>query len=261
MGDYNTAINPLGSIPDINIIIETIKYFNNTRDITKTEKEFVEGNAFGFDITSSRKRFFSVIKKIFLVEPDKLDNKFFIKTVSQNRLNLYLKRGILYLEVCRKNRLFFDITLKLVYKKYKENRKLITSNEVFDFLISIEKDTKISKWSESTIKTIATKYISFMKRMGYFEKEKKYKSSFSFPRPDEKIISYIVYLLKIAGKSDNEILQSHLFTTFMLTEEEKIELLKKGSLAGYYNFNLSGNKNAIFELQYEGEEIIDELFR
>ena len=47
----------------------------------------------------------------------------------------------------------------------------------------------------------------------------------------------------------------------MLTEEEKIELLKKGSLAGYYNFNLSGNINAVFELTYDREEVIDELFR
>ena len=46
----------------------------------------------------------------------------------------------------------------------------------------------------------------------------------------------------------------------MLTEDKKIELLKKGSLAGYYDFSLSGNKNAIFELNYGKEEIIDELF-
>jgi len=65
MKNYNTAINPLGSISDLNVIIETIKSFNKN-GLDDTKDEFIEGNAFGFEITSSRKRFFTVIKKLYL---------------------------------------------------------------------------------------------------------------------------------------------------------------------------------------------------
>jgi len=257
---YNTAINLLGGIADINIIIETIKYFNKTSDLDKTKEKFVEGNAFGFDITSSRKRFFSVIKKLFLINPQEKDNQFFIDTISKEYSNINFKKNILYIEVCRKNDLFADITLNLIKNKYGENRRLISSSEIVDFLKDYGKGTKVGDWSDITVKKISSKYNTFMKKLGYFQKENRIKSSFNFPYPNEKIITYIVYLLKISGKVDNEIYNSKLFQAFMLTEDKKIELLKKGSLAGYYDFSLSGNKNAIFELNYRKEEIIDELF-
>lgn len=259
MKNYNTAINPLGSISDINVIIETIKYFNKN-GLEATKEEFIQGNVFGFNITSSRKRFFSLIKKLFLKNTDNQANQFFINTISNDQPSHNIKKAILYLEVCRKNDLFQDITCNLVYKKYQENRRLITSNEVFDFLMDFGQDTKITEWSESTIKTIASKYITFLKRLGYFKKEDSKKSSFNFPYPDKKVITYIVYLLKAAKKVDNEIYNSKLFQAFMLTENKKIDLLKKGSLAGYYDFSISGNKNSIIELNYKKEAIIDELF-
>jgi hypothetical protein len=157
--------------------------------------------------------------------------------------------------------LFADITEHLVYKKYQENRKLIESAEILDFLNEFGEGTKITDWSESTQKIIATKYITFMKRLGLFKKEKRYKSVISFSYPDKKIITYLVYQLKLTDLSDNEIFTSAMFKALMLTENQKVELLKKGSLSGYYDFNFSGSKNASFELHYSREEIIDELFR
>jgi len=261
LNNYNTAINPLGSIPDINIIIETIKDYGLKEDLARTKEEFIQGNAFGFNLSSSRKRFFSVIKKIYLNNLEHVDKKFFINTISSNIPATNFKKAILYLETCRNNDLFCELSCNLIYNKHLENRRLITSGEIFDWLQDFGRETKISDWSESTVKIICSKYISFLRRLGYLSKEKGHKSSFSFPYPDEKIITYLVYLLITAGKTDNQTYNSNLYRAFLLSEEEKIELLKKGSLAGYYNFNLSGNKNAVFELTYDREEVIDELFR
>ncbi|PXV70132.1 putative inner membrane protein DUF1819 [Halanaerobium congolense] len=260
MKNYNTAINPLGSISDPNVIIETIKYYNQ-HGLEAAKEEFIEGNAFGFDITSSRKRFFSVINKLFLKDSEQKDKKFFIETISNSRPNNSFKRTLIYLEAFRSNDLFADITEHLVYKKYQENRKLIESAEILDFLNEFGEGTKITDWSESTQKIISTKYITFMKRLGLFKKEKSRKSLISYSYPDEKIITYLVYQLKQTDLSDNEIFNSAMFKALMLTENQKVELLKKGSLAGYYDFNFSGAKNASFELHYSREEIIDELFR
>ena len=260
MKDYNTAINPLGSIADPNVIIETIKYYNEY-GLKATKEEFVEGNAFGFDITSSRQRFFSVINKLLLKDSDNKAKKFFIKAVSSAKPNNSFKRSLIYLEAFRTNDLFADITEHLVYKKYQENRKIIESAEILEFLKDFGEDTKIIEWSESTLKIIGSKYNSFMKRIGFFKKEKRYKSLISFPYPDEKIITYLVYQLKMEGLSDNDIYDSNMFKALMLTENQKVELLKKGSIAGFYDFNFSGAKNASFELHYSREEIIDVLFR
>jgi hypothetical protein len=259
MKDYNTAINPLGSISDPNVIIETIKYYNE-HGLEAARKEFIEGNAFGFDITSSRKRFFAVINKLFLKDSEQKDKDFFIDTISDSSPNNSFKRTLIYLEVFCSNDLFADITEHLVYKKYQENRKLIESAEILDFLNDFGENTKISEWSESTQKMISSKYIAFMRRVNLFKKEGRSKSLISFPYPDKKLITYLVYQLKQSDLSDNEIFNSSMFKALMLTENQKVELLKEGSLAGYYDFNFSGAKNASFELHYSREEIIDELF-
>ncbi len=260
MKNYNTAINPLGSISDPNVIIETIKYYKE-HGLEAAKKEFIEGNAFGFDITSSRKRFFAVINKLFLKDGEDKAKEFFINTISSSKPNNSFKRTLIYLEAFRSNDLFADITEYLVYKKYQENRKIIESAEILDFLNDYGEDTKITEWSESTQKMISSKYSAFMRRVDLFKKEGRSKSLINFPYPDKKIITYLVYQLKLDGLSDNEIFNSAMFKALMLTENQKVELLKEGSLAGYYDFNFSGAKNASFELHYSREEIIDELFR
>jgi len=260
MKEYNSAINILGGISDINVIIETIRYFKNN-DLKAAKEEFVSGNAFGFDISSSRKRFFSLIKKYFLVDPEKPENKFFMESITNKNTSSHFRSLILYIEFFRKNDLFRDITKELVYNKYKENRRLITTNEIVDFLSDFGRNTKIDDWSEITIKKICSKYNTFMNKLELFEKDKRYKFMITNPAPDEKVITYLIYLLKLSGLTGNEIYQSDLFESLFLDENKRIELMKKGSLAGYYDFNFSGAKNASFELHYSREEIIDELFR
>ena len=259
MSQYNTSINVLGSISDLNIILETIRSFKE-KGLKVTKNEFIEGNAFGFDITSSRKRFFTLIKKLFLKNSDLPANQFFLNSIVNNAPSNSFKRQLIYLETFRKNELFADITSNLIFKKFHENRRLIDTKELLNFLLDFGEGTKIEEWSESTIKTISSKYISFMKRAGLFEKDKGYKSMISFPYPDEKMITYLVYLLKATDLSDNEVYNSNLFKALMLTEDQKVDLLKKGSLKGYYDFNFTGARNATFEINYSKEEIIDELF-
>lgn len=257
MKEYNTAINPLGSISDINVILETIKYYNQTGDLEEVEQEFVEGNIFGFNITSSRKRFFSMIKKLYLKNEN---NDLFLKAVSNEQASSSFKKAVLYLETCRINDLFYDITINLIYKKYVENRRLITSSEIYNFLIEYGTNTKVEEWSEETVKNICSKYISFMKRLGYFEKKTRFKSTFSFPYPTEAVITYLVYLLKTAGKNDHEVYNSKLFTALMLDEASKIDLLKQGALTGYYEFSMAGDGQVSIDLKLTEERVIDELF-
>ena len=261
MKKYNTAINPLGGIADLNIIIETIRFYLQEGDLEKTREEFVEGNTFGFNIRSSSKRFFSVIKKIFINDPDNKANQFFMNSIASLNSDNSFKKAALFIETCRKNDLFHDITLELLAKKYHENRRLITRDEIYDFLMDYGQGTKITEWSDSTIKTICSKYISFMKRLGYFVKDEGYKSMFNFPQPNPAITTYLVYLLDAMGKVNKQIFNSDLFEALMIDVDQKIELLKKGSMAGYYDFKLSGSGNAIFNLNYSHEEIIDELFK
>ena len=260
MKKYNTAIIQVTGISDLNIIIETIKSFKK-EGLEKTKEEFVNGNVFGFNITSSRTRIFSIIKNTFLDEPDKPANQFFINTTANSIPSNSFKRQVIYLEFFRQNDLLADITMHLVYEKYHENRRLIDTKEILNFLLDFGEGTKITEWSDSTIKNISSKYINFMKKIGLFEKESRTKSMIAFPYPDEKLITYLVYLLKATDLSDNEIYNSDLFKALMLTEDQKVELLKKGSLKGYYDFNFTGAKNATFELNYSREEIIDELFK
>ena len=259
MSEYNTSINVLGSISDLNVIIETISSFKEN-GLEATKKEFIEGNAFGFDITSSRKRFFSLIKKLYLKDSKETSNKFFINTIANPAPSNSFKRQLIYLETFRKNDLFKDIILNFIFDKYQENRRLVDTNELLQFLNDSGKGTKLEEWSESTVKIIASKFIAFMKKAGLFKKDEGRKSMMVFTYPDQKMITYLVYLLKLNDLSDNEVYNSDIFKALMLTEDQKVELLKKGSLKGYYDFNFTGAKNATFELNFSREVIIDEIF-
>ena len=258
MGKYNTSINILGSISDLNIIIETIRSFKED-GLELTQEEFIEGNAFGFDITSSRKRFFSLIKKLYLNDPENPANKFFVNTIASAAPSNSFKRQLIYLETFRKNDLFKDIVLNFIYDKYQENRRLVDTNELLLFLNEFGKETKLEEWSESTVKIIASKFIGFMKRVGLFKKDEGRKSMMVFPYPDKKLVTYLVYLLKAEDISDNEVYNSKIFRALMLTDEQKVDLLKKGSLAGFYDFNFTGTRNSTFVLNYDRKEIINEV--
>ena len=257
MKKYDTAINPLGSISDLNIIFETIKLYQQEKDLAEVKKKFIEDDFFGIKIVSSRKRLFSVIKKLYL--KDRKEDSLFIKLTASNKFSKSFKKNILFIETCRKNKLFLDINTNLIYKKDKENRRLITSSEIYDFFLEFGRGSKLDEWSESTLKTIAAKYKSFMNKIGYFEAESRMKSIFSFPHPDEELITYIVYLLKLEGKSGQEIYDSELFTALLLDESDKLDLLKDASIKGYYEFSISGGGKVEIELKFDKGGIIDAL--
>ncbi len=107
----------------------------------------------------------------------------------------------------------------------------------------------------------SSKYNTFMHKLGLFEKHKRYTFMITSPSPDKKVITYIIYLLKQSDLADNEIYQSDLFEALFLDENKKLELLKQTAVEGYYDFDFSGAGNATFTLNYDQEEIIDELFR
>ena len=92
------------------------------------------------------------------------------------------------------------------------------------------------------------------------QKESRIKSIFSFPYPDEKIITYIVYLLKYSNKTDEEVYNSDLFKSLLLNESEKLKLIKKAAIKRYFKFSLTGNGIANFTLNFKRGEIINELF-
>ncbi len=261
MPDYNTELSKLGSITSINIIIETISFYAKWGDLDKVKNEFIQNNAFGINMSSTRKNYYEAIKRLFLKDLDSKDRMFFINTLASDYPDNKYKKTVLYLEIFRQNDLLKKLTLDLIWKKYHENRRLITSKEVYDFLIELKKDDEDMNLSESTLKRLSSRYISFMKKLSFFEPENRFKSMIAYPYPSKELITYIVYLSKAAGKDDHEIYESALYLALMLEEEERIELLKQGSLAGYYKFNFAGKRNVSFELNYEREEIIDAIFR
>ena len=106
MREYDTSIKILGGIPNLNVIIETIRHYSIYDDMDETKKKFVEENAFGFNITSSRQRFFRVIEKLFLENSEAKDKRFFINSIANDKPTSFFKKALLYLEIYRQNDLF-----------------------------------------------------------------------------------------------------------------------------------------------------------
>lgn len=260
MKDYNTEIIPLAGIPDLNFIYETIKLYNREADLDEIKNLFVKDNRFGFKLTSSSSRFFKAIHSVYLTGENTNQKQLFFSIFSTDDIPSALKRAVLYIETCNNNQLFMDITVDFMYEKYWKNNRIVSSNEVFEYLMRIKEGTLIDNWSENTIKTVAKKYIAFLRKLGYLEGYKRSSYMFNFPPATKKTIAYLVYYLKLTGRSDKKILESDLFNVFMLNKRERIDRVKEASLGGYYEFTLTGDLRPTIELNY-GKEIVDELAR
>lgn len=259
MKGYDTTINILGSISDPNIIIESIRYYYQTKDLEKLKEKFTTGNIFGYDLSSSRKRIYSGIVNTYLKHEDAGSKEFFWEAISSYTPNR-IKKSILYSETIKSNKLFHDIVKDFIIPKYFENRRLINTQETYEFLISISKGTKLENWSDNTLNMLGRKFISFMRKLGKFQKEKGFKHMIQFDYPDVKLFTYLIYLLSVQGLKDREIFDSFLLDSLLIEESEKIGLFKDCSMKGFIDFAMSANGNVQIELNYSPREVINVIF-
>ena len=155
---YNSGINIMGSIPDYNSMIEYII----------EEQSAVEGSgSFQFRTAKSLKRFIAGMEESLLVFKDAQHKKLFYDGLTSTELSSKDKLMIVFWQMLYGNIMFRDITGEVFMKAVYQGRSSLSGDDVYSFVRHL-KDQKPGEldWSDLTLKTIASKYLTAMKKFG-----------------------------------------------------------------------------------------------
>lgn len=253
---YNTNINIIASIPNINIIHDII--INYSKGLKKNDlfDQVVNKNAYGIRTLKSRKRFFAAIESTFLsFKTDQ--HREVITTFFSDRSFYTTQRKIIFLQFAINDELFYKLTTQVFLKFYYAGRLNIKSSDCSGFLFELrEKHSAVVKWADSTLSIIAIKYLTLLKKLDFLE-GRNTKRICNITMSDESIIA-VTYILKSIGEEYPNFLLNQYIPLFLLSKEELIVRLKKIAQKGYFDIAILGHDMKI-DLKYNHKDILSEI--
>jgi hypothetical protein len=241
---YNTDINIIGSIPDYELIYKAIELFSRNSD--DLENLIIKDNQFDFRTEKSRKRFLAAVYSAFLdFKSD--DHKELLINFFKTNLSMTSKQMILFWQFLSTNQLFHEITRDVFFKAYFSGRVSLPKDDVVAYikeLISQNDDLKGS-WSQITIETIASKYLTILKKLDLLEGTNK--KSFKHIQLSNGELLIFIYLIKIFEPENPNILNSKFLGFSFISKDSFLNRVKQ--LA----------KKDLFEMSFNGEQLKIEI--
>ncbi|OMP32282.1 BrxA family protein [Mangrovimonas sp. DI 80] len=254
---YNTDINIVGSIPDYHLIYKALPLLYDGNDSLDTI--LIANNEFNLRTEKSRKRFLSVLNSAFVHE-DKSLNEFISKLLKEDAIDEKSKAIILFWVFSINNQLFRELNNNVFLKYYYQGRAELPSSDIEAYLKDlISRNEKLKgKWSDITISTIASKYLTVLKKLNLLEGRKK--KTFCFVRIPDELIVCLIHLYTLLHQEGSNFLE-HEFSQWMFISKESIlERLKKIAKKDWLKMNYTGSTLRV-ESGFDSNSIIDGIFR
>jgi len=254
---HNTDINIIGSIPDYHLLIKALPILVNNKVLL--EKILVEDNEFNFRTEKSRKRFLSAINSAFIFEDidfNKYNSELLGVFENDNKSQLV----ILFWLFSLKNTLFFELNRDVFFKYYYQGRAVLPKEDIVAFLKELLYNNKElrGKWSEITIETIASKYLTVLKKFGLLEGVQK--KHFNNIRISNELLAVFIHLYKKISNRSTNVLEDD-FTQFsFVAENNLLERLKKIAKKDWIKMKYSGTALSV-EPVFDKNNIKDGIFR
>jgi hypothetical protein len=249
---YNTDINIIGSIPDYHLIYKALPLLLN--DPKELENILVTNNEFDFRTEKSRKRFLSVLNSAFVSK-----NKTIDELASALMLNFKSDENaqavLLFWLFSMNNQLFFELNRDLFLKYYFQGRAELPKEAVIAYikdLISRVDDLK-GKWSEITIDTIASKYLTILKKLKLLEGNQKKK--FTLIRVSDELLAVFIHLIDLLENRKGNFLEDDFLGFTFISKDNILERLKRIGKKDWVKINFNG------EPVFNNNNIIDGIFR
>jgi hypothetical protein len=255
--NYNTDINIIGSIPDYHLICKALPLLINDTDNLK--KSLVTDNEFGFRTEKSRKRFLSVLNSAF-VNHNKDINKLAANLIEHLSYDEKSQSLVLFWLFSLNNQLFYELNRDLFLKYYFQGRAQLPKDDIVAYLkdlISRNNELK-GKWSEETILTIASKYLTVLKKLHLLEGTQK--KSFCHIGISDELLAVFVHFYDLIDMSNPIILKDDFLNFSFISKESLLERFKKIGKKDWIKMNYSGNR-IVLEGAYKNNTIIDGIFR
>ena len=251
----NTGINVIGSIPDYGMIFYVLGLLAESTSSEKIHDIIVVKNKYGIRTEESRGRFLRVIKKAFWQFRNQ-DHEILIRSLFKTDGCYNTKILTLFWMMVINDSLIENITKQAFLKAYFSGRVQIENGEIIAY-IRHERETNpdIQKWSDYTVKKVASKYLTFLKKIGFVEGKQIKK--FKYIQVDNISLVFFIYLIKAIEPNQTDILKSR-YIEYLFIEEKQalINTLKKAFFTDYFHIHSTGMSLKI-DLKFSHEEIID----
>lgn len=254
---YNTDINIIGSIPDYHLIYKALPLLLN--DPKELENILVTNNEFDFRTEKSRKRFLSVLNSAFVSK-----NKTIDELASALMLNFKSDENaqavLLFWLFSMNNQLFFELNRDVFLKYYFQGRAELPKEAVIAYikdLISRVDDLK-GKWSEITIDTIASKYLTILKKLKLLEGNQKKK--FTLIRVSDELLAVFIHLIDLLENRKGNFLEDDFLGFTFISKDNILDRLKRIGKKDWVKINFNG-VNLQVEPVFNNNNIIDGIFR
>ena len=250
---YDTAINIVGGLKDISIISEVMSIHSTSSLALKPTDLNIQVRS-----EKSKSRIERAIKKSFLHFKDDdhcdLTRLIFASDIPHEDKNLYI-----FWQFALNNRLFREITIDCFIKIYFSGRTSIKKDDVVAYIQ--EKVVPIGNfpkpWSQSTINTLATKYLNLMSKFRFLTEGRL--KSFKSIKPSSSAQILFLYLRPFFEPKQQNLLKSPSVALLFGSVEDLQIRLKKLSLKGLFNMDFSGTSLTI-GLKYSYGEICNALY-
>jgi len=233
----NTDINLLGGLPDFSLIT---RFIQGSANETRNNDPYFTFTAIKTD--KSVRRFERAITSTFLKSssPDSdLLVRLFLKNEGISKDSLLL----LFWNASRNNDLLNYLNTKVYFPAFYSGRVSIKNDEIVACMKDLkESEDDLKKWSEITITTTSSKYLTLLKKLGLIEGS--VNKSITHPYLSDKMFVLFAYWLKAIAEKPN-LLNSEWLQYSFNEKHTFIDRLLQKKFSKYFNVVYTGDKLSI----------------
>ena len=255
--NYNTDINIIGSIPDYNLIYRALPLLIS--DPKELEKILVDDNEFEFRTEKSRKRFLAVLKSAFL----NIENKEFNELIAiliDNRKNDQGSQALILFWVFNiQNKLFRELNQSIFLNYYFQGRAELPKEDVVAYikdLISRTPELK-GKWSEITIDTISSKYLTILKKLNLLDGNNRKK--FKYIHLTDEMLAIFIHIIDFTPFNTTNFFENEYAQLSFVDKNSMLEKFKKVAKKDWIQMQINGANLSVKGI-FNSKTIIDGIF-
>ena len=236
-------INLLGGIEDIHLIRDIVIGEEKQLAVSRTQKSYVRNK--------------KAIEKNVLTFNSELHQKLFEDTLRSREWDVAFEK-FLFWQMCYNNLLFDDVTKEVYLKYYFNGRASIESREIEAYLKDKYFENEIYQtWSSSTKKIIGSKYLSFLKKLGFIEG--KVKKRIIPVTCSERELCVFIHFLSAIGMLGQNLINAGFERYCFMSQASFTEMLKRLALKEIINFEYTGDKLMVSP-KNNNERLVDVIY-
>lgn len=227
---FNSTVNVLGGVPDYAVMIDHLVQEYGGK---------VESDKFTFRTAKATTRFKKAVMDGFGWFRSDTHKELFINAIDSSDFSFEEKLIVLYWQLIICNALFQEVTENIFLRALYSGRTTIDKSDVEAFIkfLKAQHPDEIT-WSDSTIATTASKYLTCLKKFGFASGTNR--KEIHAPHISSQLFVYIVKLAIAVYPEDNTI-SNPLFRFSFLDQQSIINRLKTIEYIPMWDITQIGN--------------------